>query len=312
MDTNVIEVPLDRVLDHPLNSHVVTTRDRAKIANHIRRTKRYPPLVVRELTEGSEYYSGEPRYYQILDGHQRRLIFVDLVEEGHEQFSVIRCDDWSPLTDEEAALALATLNSWGSNAPRKRAELLYRITKATSLQDAGDLLPENQRQIQDAMKLLKQPVSDIKRILDQVHKPDTITIVFVVGHSRAALAKFTAAAQIFALAYGATVTNIHTEQGGDQGRTAVLTFDVRNSARDVIIEALKKAGTDLPPGTRNKRGESLQAMASHYLTMILEEETGVPLGEIEEALEAEEPKPKPAKKRARSKKKAMPAPAPAS
>jgi hypothetical protein len=40
--SNIIEVSLDHVLDHPLNSHVVTKKDRAKIANNIRRTKRYP------------------------------------------------------------------------------------------------------------------------------------------------------------------------------------------------------------------------------------------------------------------------------
>lgn len=282
MTRNLIEAPLDHVLDHPLNSHVVTKRDRDKIANNIRRTRRYPPLIVRELTPDSEHYPGEPGYYQILDGHQRRLIFVNLVEEGMEQFSVVLCDDWSPLTDEEALIALATLNSWGDNAPRQRAELLHQITRFTDLRDAAQILPESERQLQDAAKLLKRPVADIQRIIDEVNKPDTITMTFVVAHDQAALAKFTAAAQIFALFYGATLTNLHTEEGGKQGRTAVLTFEVQNASKDIVQQALKRASADLPPGQKNKRGLALVAMATDYLATQLTEQTGVPLQDIKE------------------------------
>ena len=289
MTRTLVEVPLDRVLDHPLNSHVVTQRDRNKIANNIRRTRRYPPLVVRELTPNSEYYPGEDGYYQILDGHQRRLIFVNLVEEGLDQFSVVLCDDWSPIADEEALIALATLNSWGDNAPRQRAELLHEITRFTDLRDAAEILPESQRQRHDAAKLLKRPVADIQRIIDEVSKPDTITMTFVVAHDQAALAKFTAAAQIFALFYGATLTNLHTEEGGPQGRTAVLTFEVQNTARDIVQQALKRASGGLAPGQKNKRGLALVAMATDYLATQLTEQTGVPLKETKPDLQADQP-----------------------
>ena len=292
MTRNLIEVPLDRVLDHPLNSHMVTKRDRDKITNNIRRTRRYPPLVVRELTPDSEHYPGEDGYYQILDGHQRRLIFVDLVEEGLDQFSVVLCDDWSPITDEESLIALATLNSWGDNAPRARAELLHQITRFTDLRDAAQILPESERQLQDAAKLLKRPVADIKRLIDEVNKPDTVTMTFVVAHDQAALAKFTAAAQIFAMFYGATLTNLQTEEGGKQGRTAVLTFEVQNAANDIVQQALKKAGGGLTPGQKNKRGRALVAMATDYLAMQLTEETGVPLRETKPDLQADRPKAK--------------------
>lgn len=310
MTRTLIEVPLDRVLDHPLNSHVVTVRDREKLANNIRRSKRYPPLVVRELTEDSEHYPGEPGHYQILDGHQRRLIFEDLVGEGFTQFESVLCDDWTPITDEEALIALATLNSWGASAPRRRAELLHQISRFTALQDAAQILPENQRQITDAMKLLKQPLSDIKRVLDEVHKPDTVSMTFVVAHDKSGLAKFTAAAQIFALYYGARLRDIHVEEGGDQGRIAVLRFDIQNAAKDIVLAALKKAGAELPPGTRNRRGQSLEAMATEYLATRLTDETGVPLQDMEQTLavevEADEVKPaRKKKKRARPKAEAI-------
>lgn len=293
-DRNLIEVPLDHLHDHPLNSHVVTKRERQKIANNIRRTGRYPALTVRLLETASEFYPGEDGHFQILDGHQRRLIFVDLVEEGHEQFSIVLCDDWSPITDDESLIALATLNSWGGNAPRRRAERLHAITKFTEMKDAAQILPENERQIRDAAKLLKQPVADIQRLIDEAEEPDEITISFVVGTDRkAAVARFTAAAQVFAVYYGATVTNIVINEGGDYGRVAVLTFQSRNTAQAIINEALKKAAADLPSGVKNKRGRALEDLASAYLGMCLEEESQVPLAKIEK----ERLKPPPKRKR---------------
>lgn len=282
-DRNLIKVPLDHLHNHPLNAHVVTKRERGKIANNIRRTGRYPALTVRLLSSTSEHYPGEDGHYQILDGHQRRLIFVDLVEEGHEQFSIVLCDDWSPITDEASLIALATLNSWGGNVPRRRAELLHAITKFTELKDASEILPESERQIRDAAKLLKQPVADIQRLIDKAEEPDEITISFVIGtDQKAAVARFTAAAQLFAVFYGATVTDIAVKEGGDWGRVAIVTFNTRNSAQAIINEALKKAAAGLPPGVRNKRGRSLEALASAYLGTCLEEESQMPLAKIEE------------------------------
>jgi len=254
-------------------------------------------LIVRALLPESEHYPGKDGFYQILDGHQRRLIFVDLVEEGHEEFATVVCEDWSPLTDDEALIALATLNSWGDNAPRARAELLHQITRFTDLRDAADILPESARQIQDAAKLLKRPVADIRRIIDDVHKPDTVTMTFVVSHDPAAMAKFTAAAQLFGTFYGANLTNLHTENGGPQGRTAVLTFEVQNSARDIVQQALKRAGGSIAPGQKNKRGKALVAMATDYLAGQMTEETGVPLDQLQGDLSPDEEAPPPKKKK---------------
>lgn len=296
----IIEVPLDHALPHPLNSHIVTQRERRNIANNIRRTGKYPPLTVRELDDKSEYYPGEPGYYQILDGHQRHDIFEELVEEGREEFATIRVDDWSPLTDEEALIALATLNSWGANVPRKRAELLHAITKFTDLTDAADILPETARQIQDAQKLLKRPVADIKRLIEKAEQPDVVTMSFVIGDGsqKAALARFTAAAQLFAVFYGAEFLSAEIQNGSDRGRVAVMTFQVQNAAKTVVEEALKRAGAGLPPGTRNKRGRSLEELATAYLATLAEEDQ-VPLVQIE--AERKEPAPAPKKRRTKTK-----------
>lgn len=281
MTRTLIEVDLDHIHDHPQNAHVCTARERRKIANNIRRTRQYPALTVRLLTEASEDYPGKDGHYQILDGHQRRLVFVDLVEEGLGQFARVLCDDWSPITDQEALVCLATLNSWGGKSPRRRAQLLHAIASFTDLRDAAQILPENEREIKDALKL-KHPVPDIKRLIDQTEAPDLIVLTFVVGNQqKAAMARFTAAAQLFATYYGATVTNVDMKEGGERGRIAIFTFEIQNAARAIVDEALKRAGAGLPPGTKNKRGRSLQELASAYLAQVIEHDSKVPLAEIE-------------------------------
>lgn len=297
----LIEVPLDKLHDHSQNAHTTSKRERRKIANNIRRTGRYPALTVRELTADSTDYPGEDGHFQILDGHQRRLIFVDLVEEGLDQFALILCNDWSPITDPESLIALATLNSWGDNVPRRRAELLHSIRKFTEIEDAAAILPESAREINDALKLLHRPVADIQKLIEKTEEPDLVTISFVIGgDQKAALARFTSAAQIFALYYGATLTNVNIEEGGDRGRIVVMTFNVQNSAKTIIDQSLKRASAGLTPGVKNKRGKSLEALAAAYLAMELEGETSVPIAKVEADRSAAPPE-KPKRKRTRAK-----------
>ena len=290
------DIPLDRLHGHPENAHTVTPRERRNIANNIRRTGRYPAVIVRELEETSEFWPGEPSNYQILDGHVRCDIFEELLEEGREEFSVIRCDDWTPITDDEALILLATLNTWGDNVPRKRAELLHAITKFTDLKDAAAILPETARQIEDAQKLLKRPVADIKRLIQEAEQPDVVTMSFVIGGSqKAALARFTAAAQLFASFYGAQLTDTQIRDGSDRARVAVLTFQVQNAAKAIVDEALKRAGAAVPPRSRNKRGMALEELARVYLQIAIEDDAQIPLAEVEAQ------RTKPPKKKARAK-----------
>src|SRR5882672_5731216 len=89
-------VALDDLVAHPLNSNAMSEDLQAKLRAHIKRTGRYPFLVVRQ-------HPDEPGKYQVLDGHHRVAILRDL---GHTQ---ARCDVWD-VNDREARLLLATLN----------------------------------------------------------------------------------------------------------------------------------------------------------------------------------------------------------
>ena len=81
-------VPLDDLSPHPLNANVMSDDLREKLRAHIKRTGRYPHLIVRP-------HPNKPGRYQVLDGHHRLTVLRDL---GH---ATARCDIWD-VDDREA------------------------------------------------------------------------------------------------------------------------------------------------------------------------------------------------------------------
>ncbi len=147
-------VPLDDLRPHPLNSNVMSEDLREKLKAHIRRTGRYPFLVVRPHPE-------EPGKYQVLDGHHRVEILREL---GHSQ---ARCDVWE-VDDREAKLLLATLNRLqGQDVPIRRAELLHELLGEMSIDDLAGLLPETDKQLEELHALLEFPAEEIAALLEE-------------------------------------------------------------------------------------------------------------------------------------------------
>jgi ParB-like chromosome segregation protein Spo0J len=147
-------ISLDDLVAHPLNSNVMSEDLQAKLRAHIKRTGRYPFLVVRQ-------HPDEPGKYQVLDGHHRVAILRDL---GHSE---ARCDVWE-VNDREARLLLATLNRLqGQDQPRKRAELIHELLGEMSLDDLAGLLPETDKQIEELHALLEFPAEEIALLLEE-------------------------------------------------------------------------------------------------------------------------------------------------
>ena len=146
-------VPLDDLIPHPLNANVMPDDLREKLRAHIKRTGRYPFLVVRPHPE-------QPGKYQVLDGHHRVAVLRDL---GHPE---ARCDVWD-VDDREAKLLLATLNRLeGQDVPMRRAQLLHELLGEMSMDDLAGLLPETDRQLEDLHALLEFPADEIAALLD--------------------------------------------------------------------------------------------------------------------------------------------------
>jgi ParB-like chromosome segregation protein Spo0J len=147
-------VPLDDLVPHPLNANVMSEDLREKLRAHIKRTGRYPYLVVRP-------HPSEAGKFQVLDGHHRVAILQDL---GHRE---ARCDVWD-VDDREAKLLLATLNRLeGQDVPIRRAQLLHELLGEMSVDDLAGLLPETDSQIEDLHALLEFPAEEIAALLDQ-------------------------------------------------------------------------------------------------------------------------------------------------
>lgn len=164
-------VPLDDLLPHPLNSNVMSGDLQAKLRAHIKRTGRYPFLVVRAHPQ-------EAGRYQVLDGHHRVAVLRDL---GHTE---ARCDVWE-VDDREAKLLLATLNRLqGQDQPRKRAELIHELLGEMNVTDLGGLLPESDKQLEELHSLLEFPAEEIAALLqEQAEEADKVLprlLTFVV------------------------------------------------------------------------------------------------------------------------------------
>ena len=145
-------VPLGDLTPHPLNSNVMPEDLREKLKAHIRRTGRYPFVVVRPHPE-------EPGRFEILDGHHR----VEILREiGHQE---ARCDVWN-VDDREAKLLLATLNRLeGQDSPIRRAQLIHELLGEMSLPDLAGLLPETDKQLEELESLLQFPAEEIAALL---------------------------------------------------------------------------------------------------------------------------------------------------
>ena len=146
-------VPLDDLIPHPLNSNVMQADLVEKLRAHIKRTGRYPHVIVRP-------HPSEPGRFEILDGHHRVSILREL---GHTE---ARCDVWD-VDDREAKLLVGTLNRLeGQDLPLRRAQLIHELLAEWNATDLAGLLPETEAQIADLQSLLTFPVEDVAAQLE--------------------------------------------------------------------------------------------------------------------------------------------------
>ena len=172
------QISLGDLVPHPLNSNVMPPEYREKLLTHIRRTGRYPFLVVRP-------HPSEAGKYQVLDGHHRIGVLREL------GYADARCDVWD-VDDREAKLLLATLNRLeGQDQPLRRAQLLHELLGEWNAVDLSGLLPETEAEILDLHSLLEFPADEIAEQLaaeaEEREKTLPVVIHFVVSHEQAEL-----------------------------------------------------------------------------------------------------------------------------
>ena len=131
----LVDLPLDRLHPHPSNANAMTEAMLTKLARHVEREGRYPPLIVRP----------HPRHddaYELLDGHQRCQVLRRL---GYREAT---CLIW-PCDDATALTLLATLNRLeGGDERGRRAELVAELQRLAPSNRLAELLPESGRRLQ--------------------------------------------------------------------------------------------------------------------------------------------------------------------
>ena len=119
-----------------------------KLAENIRLTGDYPPLIVRPHPDDMDAY-------QLIDGHQRADALREL------GIDAATCYVW-PCDDQTALRLLATLNRLeGQDVPAKRAALLAELTSLVSVEELSLLLPESPEEIEQTLKLLEFDVDSL-------------------------------------------------------------------------------------------------------------------------------------------------------
>ncbi|MBD3237488.1 MAG: hypothetical protein GF330_12350 [Candidatus Eisenbacteria bacterium] len=161
-------IPAEDLIPHPLNANIMPPDLREKLRAHLKRTGRYPHLIVRPHPE-------REGQYEILDGHHRLVILREL---GHTE---VRCDVWD-VDDREAKLLLATLNRLeGQDLPIRRAQLVHELLGEMNLDDLAGLLPETGRQLEELHSLLEFPADEVADLLDQQAEEEERTLPRVMS-----------------------------------------------------------------------------------------------------------------------------------
>jgi len=138
-----ITLPIDRLEAHPLNSNHMPSAMVDKLANEIRRTGLYPPIIVRPIDDR----------YQILDGHHRVKVLGRL---GYTELAAVV---WH-IDDEQALLMLASLNRMrGEDDPHKRAALLGKLRQTMGVKELAQRLPEDVGRVKRLLEINAAPPS---------------------------------------------------------------------------------------------------------------------------------------------------------
>ncbi len=141
MANQIQSIKINKLCPHPGNPNRMSKENFRKLVRHIECSGRYEPLIVRPMSNDSQY--------QIINGHHR---FEALKQLGYETCD---CVVWD-VDDDEANLLLATLNRLcGQDVLEKKTALLDKLNSKLKVAELARLLPQTKTQIQRLIDLHK-------------------------------------------------------------------------------------------------------------------------------------------------------------
>jgi ParB/RepB/Spo0J family partition protein len=171
-------LPLAHFESDPRNANVCDRDTLEKLQRNIARTGLCPPLIVRP-------HPNKPERYILIDGHHRKIVLERLGWESAP------CQIW-PVSDQEARIALATLNRLrGTDDIRKRASLIDSLIREIPAIDLSHLLPESETEIADLLFILKLDDAALKTALEAQRQAELealpVPLTFLVSPENARL-----------------------------------------------------------------------------------------------------------------------------
>jgi len=170
MITNQIwsaEIEVTQLRKRSDNANSMSHNSFRKLVRHIRRTNRYPAIIVRPLPPPDD--DAPVSEYEIIDGHHR----VAALRELHH--ATARCDVWEGINDEEALILLTTLYRLeGSDDPLKRASLIAQLVEKVGRTRTAQMLPEDQERIDRLLEVRIPPPKPVNIPTDE-SLPEAVT-----------------------------------------------------------------------------------------------------------------------------------------
>lgn len=171
--SDIKEIPIELLLEHPENSNYMNTQTSQKLKNHIEMTGRYEPLIVRP-------HPTENGKYQVINGHNRLRAIKALKHQ------TAYCIVWH-IDDDQTRLYLATLNRLsGSDTPERRAILIENLFGSFSKTELLSLLPEDEKQLEELEQLIQlKPDEAVKKDIPYKDIKVPVIVTFMLEEQEA-------------------------------------------------------------------------------------------------------------------------------
>ncbi len=145
-----LKIPLNKLVDHPLNDNCMSHTMTQKLKYQIQKTHRYEPIIVREHPEIEGCY-------EIIHGHQRKRILEQC------QVDSAWCIVWI-LDNHQALCHLATVNRLRGQADlKKRANILEKLLETIDEKVVLKMIPETKKRLHNLLKIGRSPKIERKQ-----------------------------------------------------------------------------------------------------------------------------------------------------
>ena len=167
----VFQIPIEKLIAHPLNPNRMTQAAFDKLKAHISRTGNYEPIIVRTHPDIDSAF-------EIINGHHRIKALAQL---GRQMADCIQWD----VDDNETMLLLTTLNRLaGSDELSTKSELIQNLSQNYSSGELAKMLPDTKATI-EKLKDITAPIVD----LAENSKAFLNTLVFCLNDAQADIVK---------------------------------------------------------------------------------------------------------------------------